>query len=379
MSAPADAFLQGQGVPVALSEIEGELTQLWGPAAEQVGGPELDHPAVTRVVLANLVVVAPPGLGPCRRIAETLDELSSRHPCRMIVLRPGVGSGRQVEAEVAALCHLPAPGQPQVCSERITLTTGPQGRDLLPGAVRPLLEADLPVILWWVDAPSADDPLYRALAADATRILLDPPGPDVDPRALGAALDNTRHPCVRDLAWFGLPRWRSLIAALFDPPAADGSARRIASVEITALAPDTNSPPREAAWLAAWLAGQLGWNALQRVNPRPGAVEATFEGPRGEITVRLSTQIESSAACPSLCGITISTRDDDSTDHHRISQAKPGNPEVHFEGKGPGAFSHAVIAAELDTPRRIAAAVDANRDDPPFHAALPHALWLLGG
>ena len=376
MSAPADAFLQGQGVPVALADIESELTQLWGPAAEQVGGPELEHPAVTRVVLANLLVVAPKGN--CRRIAVALDELSSRHPCRMIVLRPGAGPGRKVEAEVAALCHLPAPGQPQVCSERITLTTGPEGRDLLPGSVRPLLEPDLPVILWWADAPAAEDPLFRALATDATRVLLDPPGPVVDPAALGAALDPARHPCVRDLAWFGLPRWRGLIASLFDPPAADGSAHRIAAVEIAAVAPEAGPPPREAAWLAAWLAGQLGWERVRRASPRPGTVEATFRGSEGEVAVRLSTRVDPAAPAASLRGVTISTRGEDFTDHHRISQAAPGNPEVHFEGSGPGAFSHAVVAAELDTPRRIAAALDATRDDPPFLAALPHALWLLG-
>ena len=51
-----DAFLQGQGIPVDPRSIEAELIRLWGPAAERLGGPDLEHPTVTRVVLANLVV-----------------------------------------------------------------------------------------------------------------------------------------------------------------------------------------------------------------------------------------------------------------------------------------------------------------------------------
>ena len=50
------SFLDGQGIPVELPRIESELAKLWGPAAEQIGGPELENPHVTRIVLANLVV-----------------------------------------------------------------------------------------------------------------------------------------------------------------------------------------------------------------------------------------------------------------------------------------------------------------------------------
>ena len=51
-----DHFPEGQGIPVELRDVEAELAKLWGPAAEQVGGPELENPHVTRIVLANLVV-----------------------------------------------------------------------------------------------------------------------------------------------------------------------------------------------------------------------------------------------------------------------------------------------------------------------------------
>ena len=57
-AAPTDAFLSGQGIPVDPGRVEDELSNLWGPAAERAGGPELENPSVTRVVLANLVVEA---------------------------------------------------------------------------------------------------------------------------------------------------------------------------------------------------------------------------------------------------------------------------------------------------------------------------------
>src|SRR5919107_2026463 len=210
---PSDAFLHGEGVPVELRDIEAELTRLWGPAAEQVGGPDLDHPSVTRVVLANLIVS---GWGPSSsRIDETLDELVSRYPSRVIVLRRSDSPQRRIAAEVAAVCHLPAPGRPQVCSERIVLRAGPAALDLLPGAVRPLLETDLPFVLWWTYDPRLDEALFRDLAGECSRLILDLPDPGADPGALRLGLDPTINAYARDAAWFGLARWRELVAQFF--------------------------------------------------------------------------------------------------------------------------------------------------------------------
>src|SRR6516164_9091316 len=150
----SDAFLSGQGIPVEPGQIEAELTRLWGPAAERAGGPDLENPNVTRIVLANLVVEAGPDCPDC--LEATLDTVVERYPCRAIVLRKTADPGRSVAAEIAALCHLLSADRPQVCSERIVLRAGPEAFDLLPGAVRPLLEANLPFVLWWTDDPRLD-------------------------------------------------------------------------------------------------------------------------------------------------------------------------------------------------------------------------------
>src|SRR5438309_11511787 len=100
-----DAFLSGEGVPVDLHDIETELIRLWGPAAERAGGPVPERPNVTRIVLANLVVVGRTAdAGPLR---DTLDTVTPRFPCRPIVVRRRHEPGRAVAAGVSALCHLP--------------------------------------------------------------------------------------------------------------------------------------------------------------------------------------------------------------------------------------------------------------------------------
>src|SRR5271165_119012 len=121
--ATSDAFLQGQGIPVDLRDVETTLEQLWGPAAEMVGGPQPEHPNVTRIVLADLVVER---LTPeAESLRPVVEAVITRYPCRAIVIRGSNDRERRITAEVSALCHLPDPGMPQVCSERILLHAGP--------------------------------------------------------------------------------------------------------------------------------------------------------------------------------------------------------------------------------------------------------------
>ncbi len=214
--AMTDSFLAGQGIPVDLGDVETELTKLWGPAAEQAGGPELENPHVTRIALANLVVESL--VGGCESLCEELETVITRFPCRAIVVRGSDDAGRRIGAEVSALCHLPAPGLPQVCSERIVLRAGPDAIDLVPGAVRPLLESELPMILWWTSDPRPHEALFRDLADECSRLILDLPDPGADVGALRLGLDPSVCPFSRDAAWFGLTRWRELIAQFFDPP-----------------------------------------------------------------------------------------------------------------------------------------------------------------
>ncbi len=373
--ATTDAFLSGQGFPVDPNQIEAELTRLWGPAAERAGGPELESPNVTRIVLSNLVVEAGPK---CPESLEaTLDTVAERHPSRAIVLKRTDQPGRKVEAEIAALCHLPSADRPQVCSERIILRAGPDAVDLLPGAVRPLLEANLPFVLWWTEDPRATESLFRDLAGECSRLILDLPDPLAEPEAIRIGLDPSTNPFARDTAWFGITRWRELVAQFFDCRDPLAMLSKLASVEVSAIVPGEPRTPRIAAWLVAWLAGQLGWTPVDRLEAGPGRLEATFRSPAGEVKVAIHAAGSKDAGAAQILGVNLATRGDDT---YHLARPEPGSPRVRVNVSSPSACAlpRIVLSPELLAPDRVTAALESARLDPPFARALPHALWLLG-
>jgi glucose-6-phosphate dehydrogenase assembly protein OpcA len=371
-----DAFLSGQGIPVNPGQVEAELTRLWGPAAEQVGGPMIDNPNVTRVVLANLIVEVDGANA--ARIFGTLDEVVARYPSRSIVLGRTREAGRQVTAEVAALCHLPAPGMPQVCSERIILKAGPEALDLLPGAVRPLLEADLPVVLWWTGDPRPNEPLFRSLAHEATRIIVDLPDPGTDPAALRLALDPEINAFSRDSAWFGIARWRELIAQFFDGPECHDAISNIRAVTIEAITPVEGPIPRLPIWLAAWLAGQLRWTGLNRQAP-PGRIDAKFRAQDREVDVSVQVKVDPAAKEVGIRAATLELTKCDGPSSFRLDRPEGHPDELRVEicSDRTCALPRVVVAPDLDAAHRISAGLESARRDEPFRRALPHALWLL--
>jgi glucose-6-phosphate dehydrogenase assembly protein OpcA len=374
-----DAFLSGQGLAVEPGRVEAELSRLWGPAAERVGGPVVDNPHVTRVVLTNLVVEAEEATAAVT--FATLDAVIARFPSRAIVLgrTPADGEARSVKAEIAALCHLPAPGLPQVCSERIILRAGPASLDLLPGAVRPLLESDLPVVLWWTGDPSGAEGLFRTLAREATRLVLDLPDPGASPEALRLGLDTEVNAYSRDSAWFGIGRWRELIAQCFDGSGGREAIGRLASVRVEAIAPGSGAIPRRAVWLAAWLAGSLGWTAVRRENG-PGRIDAVFRAGDREVSVSIRAAVDSTIGDAQIRSVALELVPGDGPSSFRLARPErcPERIRVEVCSDRACALPRVVVAPDLDAPRRIAAALESSRDDPPFRKALPHALWLLG-
>ncbi len=376
--ATSDAFLSGQGIPVEPGQVESELIRLWGPAAELAGGPDLEHPNVTRIVLANLVVEAGPECPEC--LEATLDTVVARYPCRSIVLRRTEEPGRQVGAEIAALCHMPSADRPQVCSERIVLRAGPEALDLLPGAVRPLLEANLPFVLWWTDDPRPAEALFRDLGGECSRLLLDLADPDFDPPALRLGLDPAINPHGRDVAWFGITRWRELVAQFFDGPEGAVGLGRIRCVEVLAEVPGAAKVPRVAAWLVAWLAGQLGWTQVERRSIAPDYLEATFRGAGGEVRASIRAQGSDDVGTAQVLGVTLTTGTPEGPARHRLLRLDPRSPQVRVDSSSPRACAlpRIVNSPDLDAPGRVAAALESSRDDPPFVRALPHALRLLG-
>ncbi len=378
--AVSTAFLEGQGVPVALGDVEAELIRLWGPAATEVGGDTEGSPAVTRVVLANLIVEC---LDDSSRIAGVLETVMSRYPCRAIVLCRDDSLDRQIQAEASALCHLPAPGCPQVCSERIVLRTGRNAHDLLMGAVRPLIEPDLPLILWWTSAPTTLPELYRDLSSECSRVILDLPD-NAPAGALALGLDRSIHSFSRDSIWFEITGWRELVAQLFDPSCLAGLLGQIAQVSIEVVAPAVAGPPRPGVWLAAWLAGQLGWRPVGAatfgsVGP-DSRLSASFESPGGPVTVVLVARPSPALSEPRIASVIITCRDPGGESTLKLTRPSPLSPGVRIDVTSPDAcrLPRVVDSPDPDPAQRIAAALDSARIDPPFDRALPIAMGMLG-
>jgi glucose-6-phosphate dehydrogenase assembly protein OpcA len=380
-----DSFLEGQGISVELANIESSLLNLWGPAAEQVGGPEPENPHVTRIVLANLVVES--FHGHCESLGPVLETVIAQFPCRTIAVVGSDDPERRIKAEVSALCHLPAPGLPQVCSERIVLRAGPDAMALVPGAVRPLLEADLPMVFWWTSDPRKHEVLFRDLADECTRLILDLPDPGAEAGAIRLGLDPKLCPFSRDSAWFGLGRWRDLVAQFFDRSCHIDSLDRIDSVQIEVLSPDPTRPPRLAIWLAAWLAGQLGWKPQgqpkNQAKASASAFTAEFQAGNRLVALTILTGPIPAGlpATPRLMGATITARGPEGgrVETFRLGRPTPESRSVRVEVLAGDSCSlpSIVEAPELDSAHRIAAALESSRLDAPFHKALPITLWLL--
>ncbi|WP_337177847.1 glucose-6-phosphate dehydrogenase assembly protein OpcA [Paludisphaera sp.] len=380
----SDAFLNGQGIPVPLARIDQTLEDLWGPAAERVGGPELENPTATRVVLANLVVERlTPEAASLRPVLETVLE---RFPCRAIVIRGSDEPGRKVTAEVSAVCSLPATGgSPQVCSERIVLRAGPEALDLVPAAIWPLLETGLPMILWWTTDPTAHEKLYRDLAAECGRVMIDLPDPGTSAAALRMALDSAAGSYPRDAVWYGLTHWRELVAQLFDCPIHRRTLRRIDSVTVEAVSPDPTSPPRLALWMGAWLASQIGWEpegTPELIADGDGSIfRASFRGPVGPATLEARTgpMGEGLPARPRLVGVSLGAHGEHGPESFRLRRDSPASPDIriHAEAEDYCRLPNTVHADTLDAAERVGSALEFSRIDPPFEKAAPLLLWLL--
>ncbi len=108
---------------------------------------------------------------------------------------------------------------------------------------------------------------------------------------------------------------------------------------------------------------------------------ATFAGPAGDVAVNIVTRPLPAGlpATPRLAAVVITTRRPEGTETFRLSRPDPGSSAVRVEADAPGScfLPRVIDAPELDPARRIAAALESSRLDPPFQKALPLALWLM--
>ncbi|NQU09790.1 glucose-6-phosphate dehydrogenase assembly protein OpcA [bacterium] len=256
-----ESFTAGEETAVDVARIERQLHELWQLAAESEKDPS--RRAITRASLLNFVAYTETE-AERDAVTTTISELTSRHPCRAMVLQalpddpqPGLS------ASITAHCHLAGGGQKQVCCEQISVTAHGPSVVHLAAAVLPLLEADLPTVVWWPGLFLARSDTFCRLLAVADRFLYHSSSwPDAEQYLpeLATTVGACRPGLCGDLSWTRLSIWRKLIAEAFDEPGGAAALARLRSVEIVhGQGPGVRL---RALLLAGWLATRLGWDVL---------------------------------------------------------------------------------------------------------------------
>lgn len=303
MAATIESFTAGAETAVDVAQVERQLRDLWKLAGKDA------HQRITRACLFNLVAYTETDADR-DRITGILSEVTSRHPCRAMVLLAKPGDPDEIAASITAHCHL-AGGGKQVCCEQISIHASGKNVADLPGAVLPLLESDLPTVLWWNGNFLERLDLFRRLRSVSDRLIYDTSNwPAVNLRQLAA------EPAGADLSWTRLALWQELIADAFDEPHCAAAVNRLQSIEIV-YGCATGSRLR-AQLLGCWVAAQLGWTppeaqARLRLNCREdrdattvGLLSIRLRGPGVEVNVH-KNHGESTASVvvnvPDACGL----------------------------------------------------------------------------
>ena len=286
-----ETFTAGMETAVDVAQIDRQLHELWQLAAESEKDPIRRQ--ITRACLFNFIVLSETD-AEAAHASEVISTLTSHHPCRAIVLTVASNSPTsELSASISAHCHLAGSGQKQVCCEQIAIRASGQSVAHLGSAVLPLLESDLPTIVWWPGNFLTRMDLFGRLVAVADRLMYDTSawaGPQQQLAGLVRAVTGYPRCSFTDLSWTRLGLWRKLAAEFFDEPHCCAELTQIRAVNIV-----HGRGPGAAlrAWLyGAWVAGQLRW-------PLPEAREK----------IRLSERDDPDATSVGMLSIAIKTGD----------------------------------------------------------------------
>jgi len=312
-----ETFTAGVETAVDVPAIERQLRELWQLAAESEKDPSRRQ--ITRACLFNLVVYCETDADR-DHAAEVISALTSRHPCRAIVLLAKADRAQsELGASITAHCHLAGAGQKQVCCEQISIHASGESVEHLAAAVLPLLESDLPVVLWWngvfLDRPER----FRRLSAVSDHVLFDTsawPEPEKRLNSLARVVVEAPHVRLADLSWTRLGLWRRLTAECFDEPHCREALAHIRRVEVThGRGPGARL---RALLCASWVASQLGWpppDAAARIGlsthedndtTSVGIVSVALKGDGVEVCVRKNHGERTASATvlvPNVCGL----------------------------------------------------------------------------
>ena len=228
------------GGPLQVARIERDLAAMWKTATSRTGGT-----AVSRACASTLVVLC--GEGGARDADNWVQEISRRHPCRVIVTETKPRATTPLEASAGAVCHLRPGGEGLICVEVIRIAAREDRVEALPSVVRSLAVGGLPLVLLAPDAIARRDPAFRRIAADADVVIVDSQCP------ADLLLDDADD--ARDLAW---SRGSEIRGALARAAGSAGATRVLDSPRQVRIEHGGSAGvPASAMLLAGWLAVRL--------------------------------------------------------------------------------------------------------------------------
>jgi glucose-6-phosphate dehydrogenase assembly protein OpcA len=289
----------GAPVPVSIDYVGLQLSELWrdvAEAAQAKGGVQ----AVTMAQVLNLIARAG-SYDAANSYRNDIAGITGRHPARVIATVADQSEGDMpVQAWVSIHCELPPGGGRQVCAEQVTVAAGGESVRQIPAAVIPLLIPDLPVFLWWPQGSPFDDYLFRNLAPNLNRLIVDSATFE-NPEGVTAkmpALMRSNWPkiAMTDMNWGRLTRWREMVASFFDGPTLRPYLDQIDTVTIDfALSQRGGINRVQPMLLAGWLASRLHWQPTEQAyqlassdGQRPSAAVLKLRFGKRPITIKLN-------------------------------------------------------------------------------------------
>ncbi|GAC1466653.1 MAG: glucose-6-phosphate dehydrogenase assembly protein OpcA [Ktedonobacteraceae bacterium] len=270
-AANPDMHLPWAGKKVRQEDVENELTSFWHRAADNM---RISQNMNVRTSVLNFVICAQ-DVESAYKASMLLRDLSSTLIARVTLLILDTRS--DVPANVTTWVTLRSfPIISDIMRhhfEQITLSVTGPAVQYAANIVQASLKPDLPVYLWWLNSPPADESILQRLIHTSSRVVVDSRDfsqPEEQIRMLSELLQETPNSALSDLNWEHITSWRELIAQFFDiaeyrpyllnadhieieysvPPSTDAGQTKYAG----AL---TN--PIGALLMAAWLKTRLGW------------------------------------------------------------------------------------------------------------------------
>jgi glucose-6-phosphate dehydrogenase assembly protein OpcA len=242
-----------------LARIEQGLRDLWAP-------PAPGEPLRSRVCTMNLVVVTS-SAEIATHYTPIVDAVTQTLPARVVVvtMTPNAAEA-SLDGEVSAVCSV----DNQTCSERVVMRASGAATARVGSIVEALVVPELPTTLIWLGRVHVDDPIFRELAADSQRVVL-----DTEYTSLASLLSLSRWARgthakigIADLAWTRIAVWREMCARFFDDPLMRPLAMRVESLRLVQMSDKGARLGTEGALLLGWLATRLGW----KIEPIGGAL-----------------------------------------------------------------------------------------------------------